>query len=204
MEAFINKLKSIVNMIKSVAQNIDVMVGAFIGMKAAFGVFKMVQALMMKTAVTSAIAGGAAGGAATGPAAPIMIPLLIAGTIGAVLAALATTVIPSFHNLSTGKMAEATKPDSLVNIKKGEAVANVVDINSPEPIQPTLAPNFGRESAMQKSFGLTDADASRIGKAIGGVLSSNLRLKSTVENRTQRLIIEGATNQIGGKDIVMA
>ena len=195
LSEFTNKLKSIGNMIMLVAQNIDVMIGAFLGMKAAFGVFRLVQALMMKTAVTSAIAGGAAAGAATGPAAPIMIPLLIAGTIAAVLAALATTVIPSFHNLSMGKMAEATKPDSLVNIKKGEAVVNVVDINPPEPIQPTLAPNFGRESAM--GAGLSDADASRIGKA----MASNMRFETTVTNRQQQIIIDGALNPLGGRPI---
>ena len=210
---------SLANGIATVAKNFDLVVGSIIGIKAGFAILDLLKSKALASTMAGLAQAATQAGLLSGPAAPIVIPAILAALAGAVIASIAAFSIPSFHNLSTGKMAEATKPDSLVNIKKGEAVANVVDINSPEPIQPTispkfgtqetlnqptLAPNFGRESAMQKSFGLTDADASRIGKAIGGVLSSNLRLKSTVENRTQRLIIEGATNQIGGKDIVMA
>ena len=45
--------------------------------------------------------------------------------------------------------------------------------------------------------GLSEADASRIGKA----MASNMRFETTVTNRQQQIIIDGALNPLGGRPI---
>jgi hypothetical protein len=117
-----------------------------------------------------------------------------------------------------------TNPISVNDFSLNPIDSVLTTTNPPEPIQPTLAPNVGRESAMQKpassmGAGLSDADASRIGKAmadgfdgsmcagisdddasrIGKAMASNMRFETTVTNRQQQTILDGALNPLGGR-----
>jgi hypothetical protein len=64
--------------------------------------------------------------------------------------------------------------------------------NPPEPIQPTLAPNFERESAMQKPVGLTKDD---IKTAFSEALSI-AELTSRIEHGD---LIMGIDSGLGGR-----
>jgi len=57
--------------------------------------------------------------------------------------------------------------------------------------------DFQTGPAGSMGAGLSDADASRIGKA----MASNMRFETTVTNRQQQIIIDGALNPLGGRPI---
>ena len=151
---------------------------------------------MMKTAIASAVAGGTAAGASTGPAAPIMIPLFIAGAIGAVLAAVATAAIPSFDDLKVGEGAVvkgSPQNKALMQAEGGEMLIRKETLN-----QPTIAPNFGTQTAMENSFGLSGMKE-ELGKVVTAV--SNLSLKTTVQNNNLAIAMDNATNPLGGSSL---
>ena len=57
--------------------------------------------------------------------------------------------------------------------------------------------DFQTGPAGSMGAGLSEADASRIGKA----MASNMRFETTVTNRQQQIIIDGALNPLGGRPI---
>ena len=165
MDNLIGGVKSLASFFTLVAKNIDVVIGAFLGLKAGMIAFSIAQTVMqaanLATAASSAIAGGAAAGAATGPAAPIMIPLLIAGALAAVTAAVATWGIPSFDNLNpmSGAVVKGgTSTKALAQIQGGEGVFNVDGLkqqigggSAEQTRQITQGQNFGKiESALER------------------------------------------------------
>jgi len=177
------------------------------------------QSLMVQLANLAGL-----GALASGPFAPIVMPIILGGLIAGITGIISSIAIPSFDNLKVGEgvvVQGSPQNKALMQAEGGEMLIRKETLN-----QPTLAPNFGRESAMQKpagsmGAGLSDADASRIGKAmadgfdgsmgaglsdadasrIGKAMASNMRFETTVTNRQQQIIIDGALNPLGGRPI---
>ena len=63
------------------------------------------------------------------------------------------------------------------------------------PVQQTQL--MATMDANRGSTSLSDADACRIGKA----MANNMRFETTVTNKQQQIIIDGALNPIGGKPL---
>jgi len=132
MDGLIEGVKSLAAVFAFVAKNINVVIGAFlglrVGMMAAAAAQGMMQTANIATAASAAVAGGAAAGAAFGPGAVIAIPLLIGAALAAVTAAVASFAIPSFDNLNpmSGAVVQGgTQNKALAQIQGGEGVFNV-------------------------------------------------------------------------------
>jgi len=91
----------------------------------------------------------------------LWIPAIIG--FGGMMAAQAAKA-KSFHNLGETSYAQAVSPTANVDIEGGSADPEIIMKEksllsiADDNVEPTLAPNFGRESAMQKSFGLTKSE----------------------------------------------
>jgi hypothetical protein len=79
--------------------------------------------------------------------------------------------------------------------------AGTFSLNSKDSVLATTNPipvnDVATGAAGSMGAGLSEADASRIGKA----MASNMRFETTVTNRQQQIIIDGALNPLGGRPI---
>jgi hypothetical protein len=198
MDNLIGGVKSLASFFTLVAKNIDLVIGAFLGLKVGMMAFTIAQTVMqaanLATAASSAIAGGAAAGAATGPAAPIMIPLLIAGALAAVTAAVATFGIPSFDKMNpmSGAVVKGgTQNKAVAQIQGGEGVFQEKGLQE-------MFGGFGAQNAHQRSFGLTSADAEMIGTA----MASKISLKTDVSSGNLQMAMNSAINPPAGTPLV--
>ena len=203
-----------------VASNFKLLLAGFVGISSVVTLFKVLGATAFKSLMVQLANLAGLGAVLAGPAAPIVMPIILTGLIAGITGIISSIAMPSMDDgemKSDGTFIASPKGTVRLNNADSAVFGTKLDEST---ISPTISPNFGTQTA-GANRGLSDADASRIGKAmadgfdgsmgaglsdadasrIGKAMASNMRFETTVTNRQQQIIIDGALNPLGGRPI---